>query len=228
MGVLLYDAGRIEEIAKAPADKLVETQRSLLLDPFDPRVIAGAEANGVSAQMIASAQQSPVWKFVMEWKLALPLHPEYRTLPMLFYVPPLLPVMGRAIDGVYGRASKSGAMFGALDEARIPIRYLAALFSAGNADVVQSSLRKLMAVRWYRRSLEMEDVDDTTAQSVLAEAGLTPQQADAIYRLTALATLDERFVLPPLQRERAIAGERAEEARQNCGFGCTESPRRGA
>ena len=28
-----------------------------------------------------------------EWKLALPLHVEYRTFPMLFYVPPLLPVM---------------------------------------------------------------------------------------------------------------------------------------
>jgi len=228
MGVLLYDAGRIEEVAKAPLEKLVETQRSLLLDPFDPRVIAAAEANGVSAQMIASAQQSPVWKFVAQWKLALPLHPEYRTLPMLFYVPPLLPVMGRAIEGVYGRASKTGGMFGALEEARIPIRYLAGLFSAGNTDVVQSSLLKLMAVRWHRRSLDMADVDDATAQSVLAEAGLTAQQADAIYRLTALATLDERFVLPPLQRERAIAGEHAEETRQTCGFGRTESPRRGA
>ncbi|MGZ7041220.1 MAG: nitrate reductase subunit beta, partial [Thermoanaerobaculia bacterium] len=103
MGVLLYDASRIEEVATAPLDKLVETQRSLLLDPFDPQVIAAAEASGVSAQMIASAQQSPVWKFVREWGLALPLHPEYRTLPMLFYVPPLLPVMGHVIDGVYGR-----------------------------------------------------------------------------------------------------------------------------
>ncbi|MGZ7079231.1 MAG: nitrate reductase subunit beta, partial [Thermoanaerobaculia bacterium] len=110
MGVLLYDASRIEEVATAPLDKLVETQRSLLLDPFDPQVILAAEASGVSAQMIASAQQSPVWKFVREWGLALPLHPEYRTLPMLFYVPPLLPVMGHVIDGVYGRASKGGLM----------------------------------------------------------------------------------------------------------------------
>ncbi|XNM60913.1 hypothetical protein ACLK1T_29660 [Escherichia coli] len=28
----------------------------------------------------------------MEWKLALPLHPEYRTLPMVWYVPPLSPI----------------------------------------------------------------------------------------------------------------------------------------
>ncbi|PIN63767.1 respiratory nitrate reductase subunit beta, partial [Klebsiella pneumoniae] len=25
----------------------------------------------------------------MDWNLALPLHPEYRTLPMVWYVPPL-------------------------------------------------------------------------------------------------------------------------------------------
>ncbi|MGZ5475482.1 MAG: nitrate reductase subunit beta, partial [Thermoanaerobaculia bacterium] len=213
---------------KAPLDKLVETQRSLLLDPSDPEVIAAAEANGAGSQMIASAQQSPVWKFVREWGLALPLHPEYRTLPMLFYVPPLLPVMGRAMDGVYGRAAESAGIFGALDEARLPTRYLAGLFSAGNTEVVRASLRKLMAVRWYRRSLELDDVDDASARAVLAEAGLTAKEADAIYRLTALATLDERFVLPPLQREQAIAGERAEQARQNCGFGRVESPRRGA
>jgi nitrate reductase beta subunit len=28
----------------------------------------------------------------MDWKLALPLHPEYRTLPMVWYVPPLSPI----------------------------------------------------------------------------------------------------------------------------------------
>ena len=48
--------------------------------------------------MIESAQRSPVWKYVIQWKLALPLHAEYRTLPMLFYVPPLLPVMASVKD----------------------------------------------------------------------------------------------------------------------------------
>ena len=199
MGVVLYDASRIEEVAAAPLESLVDAQRSLLLDPFDPAVIAGAEANGISAQMIASAQQSPVWKFVREWGLALPLHAEYRTLPMLFYVPPLLPVMTRSA------------------EPRLPLRYLASLFGAGNTAVVEASLRKLMAVREYRR---------TSDASALDGAGLTPAQADAIYRLTALATLDDRYVLPPLQREASIA--RAEELRQTAGFGRTVPPGRGA
>ncbi|MGZ8868256.1 MAG: nitrate reductase subunit beta [Thermoanaerobaculia bacterium] len=222
MGVVLYDASRIEEIAKTPAHELVHAQRNLLLDPNDPVVISRAASNGVSAQMIEAAQRSPVLKFVKEWGLALPLHPQYRTLPMLFYVPPLVPVMGKLVDGLYNRLSVGEGIFGALDEARLPIRYLASLFSAGNTDVIRESLRKLMAVRWYRRSLDVDDVDAAKVDAVLAEAGLTREQAEAIYRLTALSTLDERFILPPLQRERALGGDDshpAELCRETCGFG---------
>ncbi len=63
------------------------------MDPFDREVIAAAKANGVPDSTIKAAQNSPTYKFVKEWGMALPLHPEFRTLPMLFYVPPLLPVM---------------------------------------------------------------------------------------------------------------------------------------
>lgn len=229
-GVLLYDAKRMEQAAQVPAEALVESQRAMLLDPFDPAVIAGAEANGISSEMINAAQSSPVWKFVKQWELALPLHPEFRTLPMLFYVPPLVPVIGRMVEGVYERAGGDG-IFGAIDEARVPVRYLANLFSAGNVDVVRSSLRRLMAVRWYQRSVELDDVDPTLVQKMLREAKLTPEDAEAIYKLTALANLDDRYVLPPLQREEAIAGDSpnaAEELRQNAGFGPTLPPRRGA
>ncbi len=205
MGVVLYDASRIKEIASAPVEKLVDAQRSLLLDPNNAEVIAAAEANGVSRQLIDAAQKSPVWKFVKEWGLALPLHPEYRTVPMLFYVPPLLPVMGRSIDGVYGRAGDGDGIFSALEDARLPVQYLASLFAAGNAEPVAAALRKLIAVRWYRRSLDMDDVPDRIARKVLSEAGLNAVEANAIYRLTALSTLEERFVLPPLQRELAQA-----------------------
>jgi nitrate reductase / nitrite oxidoreductase, beta subunit len=232
MGVILYDASRIEEVASAPVEQLVDAQKSLLLNPFDPEVIAGARANGVPDAMLDAAQNSPVWKFVMDWGLALPLHPEYRTLPMLFYVPPLAPVMGHAVDGIYGRSvADREQIFASLDEARLPIRYLASLFSAGNEGQIRASLEKLIAVRWYRRSLELSDASEEMVEGILARAGLTAQQADAIYRLTALSNLDERFVLPPLQREQAIAGEgadMAEECRQSCGFGATVAPVRGA
>ena len=76
-----------------PDEELVEAQRAMILDPNDPDVIAAAKANGIPDSIIKSAQKSPTYKYVKDWKIALPLHVEYRTFPMLFYVPPLLPVM---------------------------------------------------------------------------------------------------------------------------------------
>ncbi len=36
-------------------------------------------------------EEGPIWKLVHEWKVALPLHPEYGLEPNVFYVPPLSP-----------------------------------------------------------------------------------------------------------------------------------------
>src|SRR6185312_7243245 len=104
LGGLLYDADRIEDAAKHPDEELVEAQREIILDPFDPVVIAQAREDGVEDNVIESAQRSPVYRFVKQWKIALPLHPEFRTLPMLFYVPPLLPVAGSTHDEIYENA----------------------------------------------------------------------------------------------------------------------------
>ncbi len=70
----------------------------MYLDPHDPEVIKKAKENGIADSTIKSAQNSPIYKFLKEWKLALPLHAEFRTLPNLFYVPPLLPVMASVSD----------------------------------------------------------------------------------------------------------------------------------
>jgi nitrate reductase beta subunit len=71
-------------------------------------------------------------------------------------------------------------------------------------------------------------VSPARVKQALREAGITADDAEAVYRLSALATLEERYVLPPLQREEAMAGEAAaEECRMQCGFGPTRTPRRG-
>lgn len=75
LGVLLYDADRIEEVAKLPDDQLVDGHRSLVLNPHDSAVVAAARASGIHDSVIESAQASPVYKFVKEWKLALPPPP---------------------------------------------------------------------------------------------------------------------------------------------------------
>ncbi|MBX9880171.1 MAG: nitrate reductase subunit beta [Candidatus Obscuribacterales bacterium] len=226
LGVLLYDAERIPDAMKVPDDQLVESQRNALCDPFDPKVIQAARKNGISEEFITAAQRSPVWKYVMEWKLALPLHVEYRTMPMLFYVPPLLPVMGKSGDGPYEN-NKDG-FFSGLETARLPIKYLANLFSAGNTQIIEDVLKKLMAVRYYKRALDMGEFDIKQSTSILREAKTTPSECEQIYALTTLATPFDRYALPPIQREEALEGTcNPEICKGSCGLGFSESAERG-
>jgi nitrate reductase beta subunit len=228
MGVMLYDASRMEEAMKAPEESLVEAQRSVLLDPHDPKVLAGAKANGISPEFIHSAQNSPVYKFVKQYELALPLHPEFRTLPMLYYVPPLLPVSGRSGDGIYEHDAEH--FFSHLDQSRLPMKYLAALFSAGNEEVMRRVMKRQMAVRYFKRAQSVNDVDTDRVEQVLREARLTAEDAENIYALTALAPFDDRYVMPPIQREEAVeaTGCSPDICRGSCGLGETEAPVRGA
>lgn len=66
----------------------------MFLNPNDPAVIEEALKQGIPHNVIEAAQKSPVYKLAMDWKLALPLHPEYRTLPMVWYVPPVADPVG--------------------------------------------------------------------------------------------------------------------------------------
>ncbi|MBI3664403.1 MAG: nitrate reductase subunit beta [Acidobacteria bacterium] len=226
LGVLLYDASRIEEVAKLPDDQLVEGQRSMLLDPFDPAVIAGARANGVTESTIESAQKSPVYQFVKVWKIALPPHIEFRTLPMLFYVPPMSPVMSHMEEKT--KEHNSEELFHDIEEARVPMKFLANLFGAGHEGKVRYALKKQKAVRWYRRALTVGDVDLAVALRMLTEADCTPEEADAIYKLTSLCSFDDRFVIPPAHREEAIQMfEDPLEHKQGAGFGFLSVPHRG-
>jgi nitrate reductase / nitrite oxidoreductase, beta subunit len=226
LGVLLYDADRVAEAGTVPNESLVDSYRSCLLDPDDPDVRAAARMSGVSEEFIAAARSSPVWKYVMEWKLALPLHPEFRTFPMLFYVPPLMPIMGKVEGKTYEHDAKG--LFGDFESARIPIQYLANLFAAGNRSVIEGVLKKLIAVRHYKRVQRHDDVDADYVKRLLREAQLTPAQAEGIYELTTIATVHDRFVMPPIQREEAMpASCSAESCKGSCGLGRTESPERG-
>ncbi len=228
LGMVLYDADKLGEAMAVPDQDLVTAQRALILDPNDPEVIAGARKNGIQDDVLESARRSPVYKWVIEWGLALPLHAEHRTLPMLFYVPPLLPVMAASGDHGYDTTIEGG-LFGTIDRYRLPLTYMASLFGAGNEGVVRYALRKQMAVRAWRRAVTAGDQDIEKARQLLAEADTTVEQADAIHRLTSIAPLDERFVIPPMHREEAI--EMLDEplaAKGFAGMGLRSKPERGA
>jgi len=207
LGVLLYDADRMDEAVAVEDRDLVRAQRAIIMDPSDPAVIASARANGVSEALIEAAQASPVYRFVKEWELALPLHAEFRTLPMLFYVPPMLPVQAIASDGrldaTHGNADPE-TYFGTLEQARLPLRYMARLFSAGNEDEIAAVYRKLIAVRVYRQAQNATGALDDNARQALKTAGITAEEAESIYELTAKPTFEQRFVIPPLAREENI------------------------
>jgi len=232
MGVLLYDADRIPQAAMVPDDQLVQSQRDAILDPFDPEVIAAARASGISEDWIESAQRSPVYKFLKVWKLALPLHPEYRTLAMMFYIPPLSPVVS-VVEQELVRLDllderQDFELYHRLYAARMPVQYLARLFAAGNENEIRPVLLKMLAVRIYmRRKSIAGEVNDETIK-LLAEAGTNPQEAEEIYRLTTLPTVDERFVLPPYHREMSVEAWKDPLAHKGeTGLGYLQVPVRG-
>jgi nitrate reductase beta subunit len=246
LGVMLYDAEKIEQAASAPEEKLIENQMEILLDPFDEEVIRNAKANGIADSTLHAAQTSPIYKFVKEWKLGIPLHAEYRTLPMLFYVPPLLPVMAslsstdnseqsKKLDPVakfWNRASlydtSTESLWGSVDESRFPFKYMANLFGVGSEEIIKSVIKKQIAVRVHRRSVTVGDVDIQFVEKLLLDTGLTKETADEIYYMTSLAKFDDRFNIPAAHREQALEMlENTGDLKGSTGFGFIETPVRG-
>jgi nitrate reductase beta subunit len=201
LGVLLYDADQIQEAAGVIDIELVRRHRRLILDPFDAKIIRQAQKDGVHDKIIDAAQRSPIYKYVKEWELALPIRPDFRTVPMLFYVPSLLPVIATSKGGPYELAD---SFFSSLEHDRLPVRYWANLLAGGNEEVVTVSLQRMMAVRLYKRAQSVGDISMNDAKKAVREVHLTEEQVEEIYHLTAMALFEQRFVIPPFLREEAI------------------------
>lgn len=198
LGVLLYDADRVGEAASVENPKdLYEAQRGLLLDPFDPEVLAQAEVNGVPHSWIRAAQESPVWKLISEYEVALPLHPEYRTMPMVWYIPPLSPVVD-AVTAAGEDGEDAKILMTSIATMRIPLEYLAGLFTAGDTAPVEKSLRRLAAMRTYMRGLHLNDEPDETGAKAV---GMTGAKMEEMYRLLAIAKYGDRYVIPTTSAE---------------------------
>ncbi|MBI5277202.1 MAG: nitrate reductase subunit beta [Burkholderiales bacterium] len=217
LGVVLYDADRIEAAASVKDDQdLYEAQLGVFLDPNDPKVIAAARRDGIPEAWIEGAKNSPVWKMAMDWKVALPLHPEYRTLPMVWYVPPLSPISKAANAGQVGINGELPDVA----EMRIPVQYLANLLTAGQTGPVIRALERMLAMRAFQRA---KHVDGQENLQVLKQAGLTVGQVEEMYKVMAIANYEDRFVIPSTHREYA---EDAFDMKGGCGFsfgnGCSD------
>src|SRR5699024_12782137 len=99
-------------------------QRRVFLDPRDPEVISEARRAEIPEDWIEAAQHSPIWTLINEYKVALPLHPEYRTMPMVWYIPPLSPVVDAISQGGVDAEGKDN-QFAAIEGPPIPLADLA-------------------------------------------------------------------------------------------------------
>jgi nitrate reductase beta subunit len=221
LGVLLYDADAIEAAASQADERdLYGAQLSIFRDPHDPQVQQQARKDGIPEAWLTAAQSSPVYKMAVDWKVALPLHPEYRTLPMVWYVPPLSPIQSAANSGQVGT-------FGKLPDVRslrIPVKYLANLLTAGDEAPVVAALERMLAMRAYMRDRHVEKVENA---EVLKQVGLSVGEIEDMYRYMAIANYEDRFVIPTTHREYA---ENAYDVRGGCGFsfgnGCSDGESR--
>jgi nitrate reductase beta subunit len=214
---MLYDADKIEAAASVENEKdLYSAQLSVFLDPNDPAVIEAARAQGIPDAWMESARRSPVYRMAIDWKIAFPLHPEYRTLPMVWYVPPLSPISAAANAGQLG----DNGQIPDVRQLRIPVNYLANLLTAGDTAPVERALERMLAMRAYQRD---KHVDGRINLEVLSQVGLTQAQVEDMYHVMAIADYEDRFVIPSSHREYA---ENTFNVRGSCGFsfgnGCSE------
>lgn len=212
LGVLLYDADKVQEAASTENEQdLYEKQLDLFLDPYDEDVIQQAEKDGITQDWIEAAQNSPVYKLAIEYKFAFPLHPEYRTLPMVWYCPPLSPIM----NYFEGKDSirNPDMIFPAIEEMRLPVQYLANMLTAGDTRTVKLALQRMAMMRSYMRAKSSNKEFDL---SRLDRVGLSERQTKDMYRLLAIAKHEDRFVVPTSHKEGYMDTYRAQGSQ---GFG---------
>jgi nitrate reductase / nitrite oxidoreductase, beta subunit len=189
IGLVLYDAERIKQAASAKsAQEVYPAHLDMILDPNDAEIQKAAIGQGIPKNFIDAAVRSPIYMLAKKWKLALPLHPEFRTLPMVWYIPPLSPITEH---------SKDAEGLKVVDSLRIPITYLSNLLTAGDEAPVRLALKRLMAMREYMRSVR---VTNSPNEEVLKTVGLDVKSALSMYELLSIARYENRFVIPTVSR----------------------------
>ena len=92
------------------------------------------------------------------------------------------------------------------------MKYLANLLTAGDEAPVINALERMLAMRAYKRSQQVEQVED---MEVLEQVGLSKQQIEDMYHTMAIANYEDRFVVP--SSHKAFSGD-AFETKSGCGF----------
>ena len=171
LGVVLYDADRIAEAASEPDERdLYQAQLDVFLDPNDPKL--SPRRRGRAFRMPGwnppRPRRSGRWRWSGRWRSRC--IPEYRTLPMVWYVPPLSPITSAASAGKIGLDGEMPDV----KSLRIPMKYLANLLTAGDEKPVTLALERMLAMRAYMRAKTMDGVVD---EVIARRVGLGPSRS---------------------------------------------------
>jgi nitrate reductase beta subunit len=117
---------------------------------------------------------------------------------MVWYIPPLSPVSDVTAAAGYDDADPD-AVFATIDALRIPVDYLANLFTAGKVEPVRAALQKLAVLRAMMRSHQLGvPLGHEPTPAVLSEA-----DAEDLFRLLAIGRYEDRYVIPPAHADDA-------------------------
>ena len=119
---------------------------------------------------------------------------------MVWYIPPLSPIVDSVASTGYD-AEDVDNLFGAIDVLRIPMEYLANLFTAGNVTPVRAALEKMAAMRSYMRDINLGGAGN---EEIAAKVGMDPaRRSRTCSGCSRCAKYDERYVIPPSHKEQA-------------------------
>ncbi len=197
LGVMLYDADAVLKAASVKDDKdLYEAQLSVFLDPEDPEVQAAAERDGIAHDWIQAAQRSPVYALIKKHQVALPLHPEYRTMPMVWYVPRCPRSRTRCTPPATTTTNPTACSPPSTPAHPhgVPGQPLHRRGHHRGGRV----LRKLTTMRAHMRTRQLGDPPD---QNLLDAVGASATDIEDLYRLLAIAKYDDRYVIPKVHAE---------------------------
>ena len=141
---------------------------------------------------------------------------------MVWYVPPLSPVQSQIDQG--NLATAPDGVIPQIETLRMPIKYLANMLTAGKEEPVVLALKRMIAMRSYYRSLNVEGKKDL---EVLKEVGLDEAQVTEMYRYMAIANYEDRFVIPTSHEELHQEDPYAFQGQNGFSFGnegCSISP----
>ena len=119
-------------------------------------------------------------------------------MPMVWYIPPLSPVADVTAAAGYDDADPD-AVFATIDALRVPVEYLANLFTAGRAEPVRAALQKLAVLRGMMRAQQL----GVPLRREPGQGGLSDADAEDLFRLLAIARYEDRYVVPPAHAEDA-------------------------